>query len=186
MSEEEARLPSRHSGRRRVLKWVGICALALVVVLSTSLVLVYKHLEGNITGISTNLLHDRPDKPKVSGPQEPLNVLLMGSDDRKGTNIGGETPGLSDTTILLHLSANRKRAFGISIPRDTMVDRPTCTSKDGKKQLPGGLGSSTRPSPSVGRSARSRRSSTSPTSRSTTSWWSTSPGSRTWSTPSTA
>jgi LCP family protein required for cell wall assembly len=63
----------------------------------------------------------------------------MGSDDRKGTNIGGDTPGLSDTTILLHLSADRKRAYGVSIPRDAMVDRPTCLSKNGKKELPGGL-----------------------------------------------
>jgi LCP family protein required for cell wall assembly len=139
MSEEEARLPNRRSRRRRVLKWVGICVLTLVVLLSTSLVVVYKHLEGNITGIQTKVLGKRPSKPAVKGPTGPLNVLLMGSDDRKGTNIGGATPGLSDTTILLHLSADRKRAYGISIPRDTMVDRPSCRSKDGKRVLPGGL-----------------------------------------------
>ena len=34
--------------------------------------------------------------------------------------------GGSDTTILLHLSADRKRAYGVSIPRDSMVDRPAC------------------------------------------------------------
>ena len=51
-----------------------------------------------------------------------MNVLVMGSDNRDGTNIGGDTPGLSDTTILLHLSADRKRAYGVSLPRDAMVD----------------------------------------------------------------
>jgi len=140
MSEEEARLPDRRSRRRLLLKRIGIGVLVLVVLLATALVVVYKKLEGNITAIpEISLGKDRPDKPHVEGPQDPLNVLVMGSDDRKGTNIGGETPGLSDTTILLHLSANRKRAYGISIPRDAMVDRPTCFSKDGKRQLPGGL-----------------------------------------------
>jgi LCP family protein required for cell wall assembly len=140
LSEEEPRRPDRRTRRRRILKRIGIGALVLVVVLSTALVVVYKKLEGNIHPISVaGLGTDRPKKPKVAGPQEPLNVLIMGSDDRKGTNIGGQTPGLSDTTILLHLSADRKRAYGISIPRDTMVERPTCLSKDGKKELPGGI-----------------------------------------------
>jgi LCP family protein required for cell wall assembly len=140
MSEDEARLPARRSRRRRVLKWTGIGVLVLVVLLSTTLVVVYKHLEGNITGISMKGLgSDRPDRAKVSGPKDPLNILIMGSDDRKGTNIGGATPGLSDTAILLHLSADRKRAYGISIPRDTMVDRPTCRSKNGKREMAGGL-----------------------------------------------
>ncbi len=111
-----------------------------MVVLSTVLVVVYKKLEGNIHSISNiGLGDDRPAKPKVAGPQQPLNVLIMGSDDRKGTNIGGATPGLSDTTILLHLSADRKRAYGVSIPRDAMVERPTCLSKNGKTELPGGI-----------------------------------------------
>jgi LCP family protein required for cell wall assembly len=140
LSEEEPRRPDRRTHRRRVLKRIGIGALVVVLLLSTALVVVYKKLEGNIHQISdVGLGKDRPDKPKVSGPKEPLNVLIMGSDDRKGTNIGGETPGLSDTTILLHLSADRKRAYGVSIPRDAMVERPTCLSKNGKKELPGGI-----------------------------------------------
>jgi LCP family protein required for cell wall assembly len=140
LSEEEPVRPDRRTRRRRLLKRIGIGVLALVLVLSTVLVVVYKKLEGNIHQISDiGLGKDRPDKPKVTGPKEPLNVLIMGSDDRKGTNIGGATPGLSDTTILLHLSADRKRAYGISIPRDAMVERPTCLSKNGKKELPGGI-----------------------------------------------
>ena len=30
----------------------------------------------------------------------------------------------------MHVSANRKRAYGISIPRDTMVNRPECKVKN--------------------------------------------------------
>jgi LCP family protein required for cell wall assembly len=73
----------------------------------------------------------------VEGPQEPLNILLLGSDTRAGqSEVLGDTPGLSDTTILLHLSADRERAYGISIPRDSMVDRPECTTEDGET-IPG-------------------------------------------------
>ena len=100
----------------------------------------YKKLEGNINAVSiVDQLGDRPDEVKVEGPKRPMNVLVMGSDNRDGTNIGGETPGLSDTTILLHLSADRERAYGVSLPRDAMVERPTCLSKGGNKQIPGGL-----------------------------------------------
>lgn len=64
-----------------------------------------------------------------TGPREPVNVLVMGSDTRqgKGNKIDNESgEGGSDTTILLHLSADRKHAYGISIPRDSMVNRPEC------------------------------------------------------------
>lgn len=102
----------------------------LAVVVTTGLVIIIKQLEGNITGIDVSGdLGNRPDKV-VEGP---LNVLVMGDDTRKGQgpDIGGTTPGLSDTTILLHLSADRKHAYGVSLPRDAMVQRPSCRTKSG-------------------------------------------------------
>ena len=144
MSEDEPRAEEpRHkdnpSRRRRIIKRVVIGVSVLVLVLSSALVVVYKKLEGNINVMQIDLGKDRPKKVDVAGPQEPLNVLVLGSDNRDGTNIGGDTPGLSDTTILLHLSADRSRAYGVSIPRDAMVDRPECRTKNGKSAVPGGL-----------------------------------------------
>ena len=146
MSEEEPRADeARHkdepSRRRKIIKRVVIIVSVLAVLLASGLVVAYKKLEGNIHDISINdaLGTDRPDTVKVQGPKEPLNVLVMGSDNRDGTNIGGDTPGLSDTAILLHLSADRKRAYGVSIPRDAMVERPDCRTKNGKKTIPGAL-----------------------------------------------
>ena len=79
MSDEEARLLHRHARRRRVWKWIGIGSLVIVVLVATTLVAAYKKLESNIHGISTSVLgNDRPTKPKVQGPQQPLNVLIMG------------------------------------------------------------------------------------------------------------
>jgi LCP family protein required for cell wall assembly len=106
-------------------------------VVSTVAVVAYKRLEGNI-GTEQFLEGPRPAQ-EVKGP---INVLVMGSDTREGANgkdIGGDTPGLSDTTILLHLSANRKFAYGVSLPRDAMVERPACPRKNGNGVDPGGM-----------------------------------------------
>ncbi|MEZ5114272.1 MAG: LCP family protein [Nocardioidaceae bacterium] len=130
------------SRARKVTKRALVSASLALIVLSTGLVLAYKKFEGNINTISTASLGDRPKAEKVEGPKAPLNVLVMGSDTRDGANgkgIGGSTPGLSDTTILLHLSADRKRAYGVSLPRDSMVQRPTCPSKSKSGPIPGGL-----------------------------------------------
>ena len=141
MSEEEPRHKGRLPRRRRVTNRVLIGLCIVLVVASTAFVIAYKKLEGNINAVSITeaLGEDRPEPVEVEGPKKPLNVLVMGSDNRDGTNIGGDTPGLSDTTILLHLSADRERAYGVSLPRDAMVERPECQTKNGKKTVPGGL-----------------------------------------------
>jgi LCP family protein required for cell wall assembly len=123
----------RGEGRRK--HTVGYVVLASLVVLALvtglAVVFVYRHLNGNLTVADvTGQLEDRPDKVEVAGEQEPINILVMGSDDRdaEGNNIDGLTGQgeRSDTTILMHLSADRERAYGISIPRDSIVDRPEC------------------------------------------------------------
>jgi len=121
------------------VKRIGIGIAVLLMVISTIAVVAYKRLEGNI-GTENFLAGPRPT-PEVTGP---INVLVMGSDTREGANAKGtgsvsDTPGLSDTTILLHLSANRKFAYGVSLPRDAMVQRPACPRKNGNGTDPGGL-----------------------------------------------
>jgi len=146
LSEEEPSAEEpRHKGdiprRRRITQRTVIVLSLLAVVLTSAFVIAYKKLEGNINAVSIGeqLGTDRPEPVKVEGPKRPMNVLVMGSDNRDGTNIGGDTPGLSDTTILLHLSADRNYAYGVSLPRDAMVDRPECTTKNGKRKIEGGL-----------------------------------------------
>jgi LCP family protein required for cell wall assembly len=59
----------------------------------------------------------------------------MGSDSRGGDNrglAGGEDAGArSDTTVIMHISGDRSRVEMISIPRDSTVDIPSCTTEDG-------------------------------------------------------
>jgi len=138
VSEVEARHRGRTPRSRVIVRRVSIGLGVLLMVVALIVVVAYKHLEGNIEGISTADLTERPD---VKAPSA-VNVLVMGSDTRAGANgaaAGGSTPGLSDTTLILHLSATRKYAYGVSLPRDAMVERPACAKKDGSGVSPGGL-----------------------------------------------
>ena len=127
----EGRLAPTH--RRRIL--VVIVATQLVVALVTGLVIsvAYKKLDKNfVTG--DEITHQTEKKHLIGG--DPLNILVMGSDSRAGpgNDIDSET-GIgerSDTTILVHVSADRKTVYGVSLPRDAMVARPECTDADGK------------------------------------------------------
>ncbi len=129
--------------KHRVLKTVALALAVVLVAVLTGSFFVYRHLNNNITGIDITdaLGTDRPAAVKKETPQQPLNILLLGSDTREGQtgHIGGDTPGLSDTTILLHISGDRKLAYGVSLPRDAMVERPACERKDGNGTDPGGL-----------------------------------------------
>jgi len=107
----------------------------LTVTGTASALVAYYKLNGNITkdDVSGLLGTDRPTKVEnPDTPTEPENILLIGSDkrppaQRDATNAGQR----SDTTILLHLAADRKSAVLVSIPRDTIVNIPTCERRDG-------------------------------------------------------
>jgi LCP family protein required for cell wall assembly len=132
---------ARPSKRHTVGKVLLATLVALALATGLSVVYLYRHLNGNLEVLDpTDQLSNRPTK-LVEGPKGPENILVMGSDSRDGAgnNIDGKAGSgqRSDTTILLHLSADRKRAYGVSIPRDLLVDRPECTSEDGDS-IPGG------------------------------------------------
>jgi LCP family protein required for cell wall assembly len=136
--------PAHPAHRHRVLKTVAISVAVVLVVVVAGGFFAFRHLNKNITSMDVipALGSDRPtEKVAADAPNKPLNILLLGSDTREGAGnkVGGETPGLSDTTILLHVSADRKLAYGVSLPRDAMVERPVCARKDGKGNDPGGL-----------------------------------------------
>ena len=108
------RLRKRHT----VAKVIGATLLVLGIGTATSVVLAYNNWNNNLDhkDLSPQLGTDRPPKKVVEGPKEPMNILVMGSDSRdcEGCDIDGLTGDgeRSDTTILLHLSADRKRAYG--------------------------------------------------------------------------
>nr|WP_225994633.1 LCP family protein [Streptomyces sp. SS1-1] len=104
--------------------------------------LVYAKLDGNITpdeAAAAELARYEKERPSaaVRGAQ---NILVIGSDSRAGDgnrrygrDSGSER---SDTTILLHLSADHRSATAVSIPRDLMVDVPGCRREGGGRSRP--------------------------------------------------
>lgn len=84
-----------------------------------------------IKALTNNITAGRSLKD-IAMPTDPthgraINILVMGTDTRdcQGCQIDNQHGGGgSDTTILIHISADRTWAEGISIPRDSMVSRP--------------------------------------------------------------
>jgi LCP family protein required for cell wall assembly len=133
----------RTSRARTVAKVVAAVLVALGLVTGASVAVLYHHLNGNldVQPLGPQLGSNRPEQPDVGGPHEPLNILVMGSDSRAcdGCHIDGESGGGSDTTMLFHLAADRRSAYAVSIPRDSLVDRPDCLTEDGDT-IPGETG----------------------------------------------
>ena len=109
-------------------------ALAVAVVLS---IVAYVKLTGNIDRLDiTEALGDRPKQQATTDAETnlaPLNILVMGSDTRAGdgnsaygsNNVEyGVAGARSDTNLVVHLSADRKSATVVSIPRDSMTKAP--------------------------------------------------------------
>ncbi|MFH8609600.1 LCP family protein [Streptomyces sp. NPDC018029] len=137
--------PSGVGVARRRHRWLRYTALgAAVVVLGAGGVgwMAYEKLNGNITkdtDAAAELARFEKERPTalVRGAQ---NILLLGSDTRAGPDNSkyGKDPGTqrSDTTILLHLAADRRSATAVSIPRDLMVEIPGCRGTDGSRAEP--------------------------------------------------
>ncbi|WP_338700555.1 LCP family protein [Streptomyces sp. Q6] len=123
-------------GRGRALRIVAWSAAGVVVLGGTGLGYVYFKLNGNIKSVDINaaLGTDRPENVD-NGSQD---ILVLGSDSRAGDNkkVGGgkdEGSARSDTAMVVHIYKGHKKASIVSIPRDTLIDRPSCTDKNGSE-----------------------------------------------------
>lgn len=128
-------LNSSASGTSRTVGMVLVAVLSLGVAGAAAAV---NQLTGNIDAVEMEALgSDRPKEvlPKDPNAGTPLNIVVMGSDSRDGANDalagGGEMGARSDTTLVMHISGDRSRVEMISIPRDSTVDVPSCTTTDG-------------------------------------------------------
>ncbi len=126
---------SRHIGRVVLLVF-----LALLLLLGSAVATAWTSLQGNInqTNVDSLLGSDRPTAatraPDDSFAGRALNILVLGSDVRQGASdvdgagASGEISGMrADTTMLFHISADRSHVEVVSIPRDMLLDVPSCT-----------------------------------------------------------
>ncbi|MDQ0793981.1 LCP family protein [Streptomyces sp. B1I3] len=120
----------RKPSRARRVKTVALWGAAAVVVAGGSgLGYAYFTLNGNLKGVDINaaLGAERPDDVD-NGSQD---ILVLGSDSRSGANSAygaDEGAARSDTAMVVHVNKGHKSAEVVSVPRDTLVDRPACTS----------------------------------------------------------
>ncbi|GGO49569.1 transcriptional regulator [Streptomyces daqingensis] len=121
--------------RRRLLKAGAWTAGAVFVLGGSGLGFAYFKLNGNISGvdIDAELGGNRPD----DAPDGSMDILVLGSDNRSGANAkyggAGQEGARSDTAMIVHVDKEHEKASVVSIPRDTIVDRPGCSQDGGGK-----------------------------------------------------
>ena len=126
-----------HPGRtKKILAWTaGGVAVVLLVALGGAYA-VYRHLNGNLHQV--DITGELGNQPVDLHPQAE-NIVIVGSDTRAGQGRGfgqGLTTAQSDTLMILHLSADRKWADVMSIPRDSWVNIPACKMGNGQMSSP--------------------------------------------------
>lgn len=134
--------PPRSGGRRRRPKRksarITVWAVIALLLLGGGFAAFWSHLDGNLKGVDVDsaLGHDRPEGENDGS----MNILLLGSDSRSGTNgqYGKDGGGArADTAMVLHVDKEHKRADVVSVPRDTEVERPRCAEPHGSGSVAG-------------------------------------------------
>ena len=122
--------------RRKGLMITAWTAAGIVVLGGAGAGYLYFKLNGNLKSVDIDqaLGTDRPKKAD-NGSE---NILVLGSDTRAGGNkkLGGGTDdgtARSDTAMIVHVYKGHKKASVVSIPRDTLIDRPSCTDTKGNE-----------------------------------------------------
>lgn len=128
-----------HPGVRALL----VALVGLLAFTGAGAAFAYQSLQGGIDRHDVDAImgKDRPERAS-SNPDDPYagneyNILVMGSDSREGKENqaigGGDVAGMrSDTTLLVHISADRSRVDVVSIPRDLVLEEiPSCPLPNG-------------------------------------------------------
>ncbi|MEU8250921.1 LCP family protein [Nonomuraea sp. NPDC048916] len=120
----------RRLTRRWTGRWAGWWAAGLVAVTTAAVVAVPSVL------VSVRHTAAPPAGARVADVSGARNVLVIGSDTLEGPGNAAYGPQAArrnagkraDTIVLVHLSAGRKKATAVSIPRDSLVPIPRCSS----------------------------------------------------------
>lgn len=148
-SDTRAHRGPRHSAARGdhpLLRGLLVALVGVLAFTGTGAAFAFQSLQSGIDrhNVDDILGTDRPSR-EPANPDDPnagneYNILVMGSDSRDGDNQaigGGHVEGMrSDTTLLVHVAADRSRVDVVSIPRDLVVDIPSCPMPDGTSTQP--------------------------------------------------
>ncbi|MGY1604667.1 LCP family protein [Geodermatophilus sp. SYSU D00815] len=120
----------RRTALRRTLIGAGVLAVALALVVGGGLWFVTARYAGNIDRIDdvfADLEEEARPAPATAAEEataDPVTFLLVGSDTRGHAADGEDPDGRSDAIMLARLSADRRHAQLVSIPRDSWVEIP--------------------------------------------------------------
>ena len=143
--------PIQHSavnyGRFGLLRGALAVLLAGVLFVVSSAGFVYASLSSQFANRVVKIDDYASDEQNKATPDSfegrAVNILVVGTDSRNGASgeLGAgdadDVPGLrNDSTMVIHVSADRSRVQIVSIPRDTLVDIPACKHRDGTASEP--------------------------------------------------
>ncbi|BFV60959.1 LCP family protein [Kitasatospora sp. CMC57] len=139
-----ARQAARKRGRRQSgtrPRWVAPTLLTAGAVLLAGCggaFLYLQHLDSNIQSdrLGAGNAPPPPGQADAKG-RVAMNILIIGTDSRKGLGGGyGDRQnvglGNNDVNIVLHVYPDKRAAVALDLPRDSLIDIPNCTSKEGK------------------------------------------------------
>lgn len=137
--QPESHIPApRWNRKKKILAWTGGVVAAIVLISAAGAYAIYRHLNGNLHQVDVSgVLGSQP----VDLHPQAQNILVLGSDTRHGQGRGYGNPALlnsahSDTLMIVHISADRKWADILSIPRDSWVNIPACRMGNGQMSSP--------------------------------------------------
>jgi LCP family protein required for cell wall assembly len=125
-------------GKRHVLRWVAVAAVAIVCAGTLTGYLKYRAVYDSITRVSVPEQALGDHRPPVYSTTS-MNILVYGDDSRKGLTAhqqyilrtGDDQTDNTDTIMVVHISPGRHQVTVLSIPRDTMVPQYECDSSPG-------------------------------------------------------
>jgi len=124
---EVPRRPRKKPGR--LLRAVGLVALVSMLAGAAGLWVVYRKVQENL---DKGRIREKIEQLQARLPDEPLNVLILGSDRRDviegkartRRQFKGDVGQRADVMILLHMSPKAESAVLVSLPRDLRVTIP--------------------------------------------------------------
>lgn len=125
--------------KQKVVGWFIILITATVTYAAIDVAVSYNKVQAKdvsslVLPSPGNTSTEQPITVDLSDSGKAANILVMGSDEREaGSDITGMR---SDTTLIMHINKDRSKVTGVSIPRDSWVDVPSCKRSDSTMTSP--------------------------------------------------
>ncbi|MFD0767754.1 LCP family protein [Bacillus sp. CGMCC 1.60114] len=106
---------------KKIGKTIGISLLAILIIAGAAGAYAYQKLKPenhfkNVPVVNSDSTKKAKASQNTKVQNGAFNILLIGSDERKGEKIGH-----SDSMMIIHVDLNKKEYHAMSIPRDTRV-----------------------------------------------------------------